>query len=129
MSKQSISIVNSSGMRAATPENIPLSNGDTLTFSAEDDAATLLCFSPDTAAVLTPSPGASVSIQAGSSVSFTVGAVANAIYCSIVLPAGSVPPESFDCGAGAESGATLIVKTGRMAVTTVFSGPNWQTGR
>lgn len=116
-------------MRAATPETIPLSNGDTLTFSTEDDAATLLCFSPNTAAVLTPLPGASVSIQAGSSVSFTVAGAANGTYCSVVLPAGSAPPETFDCGAGAESGATLIVKTGRMAVTTVFNGPNWQTGR
>ena len=126
MSKQSISIVNSSGMRAATPGSMPLSQGDTLTFSTDDDAAALLCFAPQTSGILEPSPGASVSIEGGSSVSFTVGPVANGTYCSIVLPAGSIPPNSVDCKAAENPGATFVIKTG---LTEVFSAPNWQTGR
>ena len=126
MSTKSISIVNSSGLRAATPDSIPLAEGDTLTFSTEADAPALLCFAPETSAILSPSPASPVSIAAGGLVSFTVGAVANAIYCSAVVPSDAAPPDSFDCRGAAHSGPTLMVKAGG---TQTFSAPSWQTGR
>ncbi|MFZ0591976.1 MAG: hypothetical protein WAM39_16040 [Bryobacteraceae bacterium] len=126
MSTKSISIVNSSGLRAATPDSIPLAKGDTLTFSTDTDAPTLLCFAPETVEILSPSPGGQVSIAAGASVSFTVGPVANATYCSAVAASDAAPPDSFDCKGMAQSGPTLVIRTGGMQT---FSGPNWQTGR
>lgn len=126
MSTRSISIVNSSGLRAATPDSIPLANGDVLTFSTEDDAPTLLCFAPETVAILTPSPESQVPIAAGASLSFTVGAVADTTYCAVAVPSDAAPPDSFDCRGAAQSGPALVIKAGG---TTTFAGPSWQTGR
>jgi hypothetical protein len=126
VSTKSISIVNSSGLRAATPNSVPLANGDVLTFSTGDDAPTLLCFAAETAAILIPRPDSQVPIAAAASVSFTVGAVANATYCAVAVPSDAAPPDSFDCRGAAQSGPTLMVKAGG---AQTFSAPSWQTGR
>lgn len=105
MSDIQVSIRKAGAGRAVSPGQNPLSAGDKITFTAAHDAASILCFSSDTAALL--SAASQVDLAGGASVSFTVGAPQPVEYIAVVQAHGWPAPSSVP--AGHSSGSPKLI--------------------
>lgn len=122
MSKTVVAIVGDGAYRAAEPFQVLIVNGDTIEFSSQVNAETILSLSPETAGILSPKPSSlQVEIAAGTSVSFTFLQPASIPYCC-QLVAEAVQPAPFNCPPpGDDPILTILSSEGR--------GPGSKTGR
>ena len=102
----------------ADPSRVPVVSGDTVTFTAEANAPSILCMSPQTAGIFS-----SFNLPAGASLTVTLGAVPNGNYCVVVQASGWPCPTELDCPAGG-SEAVLLIR----GADGSFPGPGDTTG-
>jgi hypothetical protein len=122
MSETVVEIVGDGGYRAAEPYEVLIVEGDTVEFSSQVGAGTILSLTPETAGVLSPKPATlQVEIAAGASITFTFLKPASLPYCCQVLAEG-VQAAPFTCPPpGDDPILTILASEGR--------GPGDKTGR
>jgi hypothetical protein len=86
------------GLRIPSISQVTISVADTVTFSVEQGADSALYFSPKTAAILSPNPGARVDLTFGQKLTYTFVSVGNDAWGVITQAPQSAAPESFDFG-------------------------------
>jgi len=92
VSKKVVEIVQDGSFRAAQPPQVPISEGDTVEFSAQPGSGTVLTLTPETQSILSPTPASPVvEIPGGASVSFQFQHPTGADYRCQVLPEGAEP--------------------------------------
>ena len=101
----------------------PLATDDTVTFYADQDVETALCIGAPASAVLSPDPGARVTIPAGGSTTFQISSAEPGNYCILTQSADWPCPTTIDCGNSAPAAGL------RIAANTVppFAGPEDDT--
>jgi plastocyanin len=93
------------GLRVPSVSKVTVTKGGQVTFKAADGADSALYFSPATAAILSPKPGARVDLAAGKSVTYTFSS-ANAGSYGVIAEAPKDPaPTRFDFGAAESAGS------------------------
>ncbi|MGD0912816.1 MAG: hypothetical protein ABR928_13025 [Terracidiphilus sp.] len=94
-------ILNEDSMGLCVPSvnSVPIEAGTQVTFKTAQGVSAALYFSPATAAILSPTPGASVAIPPGQSVTYTVSSVGTAAYGVFTQPPQFPAPGFFDFGA------------------------------
>jgi hypothetical protein len=98
---------------------VPVTPGDTVTFTIEEDADSALYFGPETASILAPKPGARVNLASGKRLTYRFGTAAPGAYGVITQAPEDPAPESYDFGQPSDP-PVLVIKPGQ---STVFSGP------
>ncbi len=89
MSQTVVEIVGDGGYRAAEPYEVLIVEGDTIEFSSQISAGTILSLTAETAGVLSPKPASpQLAIAGGASVTFTFLKPASLSYCCQVLAEG-----------------------------------------
>ncbi|MGA2558293.1 MAG: hypothetical protein ABSF17_01345 [Terracidiphilus sp.] len=96
MSKTVVQIKQDGSYRAAEPFQVLIEEGDTIEFSSQGAAGTILSITGETASILSPKPSTQLVIAGGSSVAFTFLKPGNAAYCCQVLAEGS-PVGPINC--------------------------------
>ena len=86
------------GNRAPNLLQVVINAGDTVTFSVEDGADSTLYFSPETAAILSPTPDAQVDLPTGSTLTYTFASADPGAYGVVALAPDASAPESFNFG-------------------------------
>jgi hypothetical protein len=100
MSTTTVILKNDSmGLCVPSVNSVPLAVGTQVTFETADGVNAALYFSPATASILSPKPGASVAVPPGHSVTYTVASVGTAAYGVFSQPPQFQAPEFFDFGA------------------------------
>lgn len=87
------------GLRIPSISRVPVTEGSQVTFTAGDDVASALFFSPETALILSPRPDARVDIAAGGSVTYTFASAGAGAYGVVTQAPEDQPPAGFDFGA------------------------------
>jgi len=82
--------------RVPSPTTVPISAGQTVTFTADADAGCTLYFSDGSTTVFTPEAPSTIDIPGGSSESLTFGD-ADGPACVLVLASGTAAPSIIDC--------------------------------
>jgi hypothetical protein len=119
MANTNVVIQDDLGMRVPSVPSVPIISGDTVTFNAGPSADSVLYFSPSTAAILTPSPGAPISLASGAEMTYTFATPAGQAYGVIVQAPEAPAPSEFDFGPPAEP-PTLVIQPGE---GSSFPGP------
>jgi hypothetical protein len=120
MANHAITIHKVPGSRGVDTPAVPIRSGDTVTFTAEPDAPSILCLSPQTAGIISPAPvSTSIDVYGGASVSFTLGDVAPGNYCVVVQSHGWPCPGKISCEFGGSESVLLI----RSAHGSDYPGP------
>jgi hypothetical protein len=107
------------GLRVPSVSKVTVTMGGQVTFKTADGADSALYFSPATAAILSPKPGARVDLAAGKSVTYTFSSVGAGSYGVIAKAPKDPAPTRFDFGA-AMNPPVLAIKAGK---GTDFPGP------
>ena len=94
MANTDITISKKDGVLVPSQSSVPAVQGNTVTFSAQSDSATLF-FSPEAASILSPAPSAPVSIAAGGKTAFTFTSSKPGAYSVFFEPNASTPPANF----------------------------------
>ena len=110
MSDIQVSIRKAGAGRAVSPGQSALASGDKLTFTAAHDAASILCFSAETAALL--SAKSQLDLAGGASISFTVGTAQPKEYIAIVQAHGWPAPSSVPAGKSSASARLTLRDAG-----------------
>jgi hypothetical protein len=105
-----VSIRKAGAGRAVSPGQSALAAGDKITFTAAHDAASILCFSSDTAALL--SAAGHVDLAGGASVSFTVGTPQPLDYIAVVQAHGWPVPPSIPAGHSSQTPRLILRDAG-----------------
>lgn len=111
------------GLRVPSVSKVTVTQGAQVTFKTVD-ADSALYFSPATAAILSPKPGARVDIAAGASVAYTFSSANAGVYGVIAEAPDEPAPTRFDFGA-ANNPPVLEIKAGK---GTDFPGPTNSPG-
>jgi hypothetical protein len=116
-------ILNNDSMGLCVPSvnSVPIEVGIQVTFTAADGVNAALYFSPATAAILSPLPGASVSLSSGQSVTYTVSSVGSAAYGVLSQPPQFQPPHFFDFGAP-QNPPVLVIEPGMGGIAFGVAG-------
>jgi hypothetical protein len=96
------------GLRVPSVLSVPAVSGNGITFTAVQGADSTLYFSPETAAILEPSPEARVSLPAGAAASYKFATVGPGVYGVIIQSPGDTSPAGFDFGGPADPPALVI---------------------
>jgi hypothetical protein len=88
MSKTVVEIVQDGSYRAAQPQQVLIAEGNSIEFSNPQSGGTLLVLSPETTAVLSPTPDSPAEIAGGASVTFQFLTPTGTSYYAQVLPEG-----------------------------------------
>jgi hypothetical protein len=99
------------GMRVPNIPKVTISSGDSVTFAVEEGADSALYFSPETASILSPTPGARVDLPSGHSLTYTFAAPAPSAYGVVTQAPEDPAPGSFDFGPPAEP-PVLVIQPG-----------------
>ena len=94
MANTDITISKKDGVLVPSQSSVPAVQGNTVTFYAQSDSATLF-FSPDAVSILSPAPSAPVSIGAGGKTAFTFTSSKPGAYSVFFEPNASSPPANF----------------------------------
>lgn len=94
MANTDITISKKDGVLVPSQNSVPAVQGNTVTFSAQSDSATLF-FSPDAVSILSPAPSAPVTIAAGGKSAFTFTSSKPGAYSVYFEPNASTPPANF----------------------------------
>lgn len=71
MANTDVTVASKDGVLVPSQFSVPVSENDTIGFSTSEPNGVYLFFSPDAAAVLSPTPSSPVSVSAGTTASFT----------------------------------------------------------
>jgi len=86
------------GLRVPSIPKVAITLSDTLTFSVENGADSVLYFSPDTAPILSPRPDSRVSLASGKTLIYKFAAAAPGSYGVITQAPEDPAPKSYDFG-------------------------------
>ena len=100
------------GLRVPSVPNVPITEGSEVTFTAGDGAASALYFSPATASILSPKPGARVDLAPGKAVAYAFASAGAGVYGVITQAPEVPPPGSFDFGAPSNP-PVLVIQPGQ----------------
>lgn len=91
MSTKLVQIAQSGDFRQAQPPQVFVSQGEQVEFMNAGSGGTLLVLTPETAAILSPTPTSPVTIAGGASITYTFLSPAGSGYLAQVLPEGATP--------------------------------------
>ena len=111
------------GARVPSVSQVTITAGDSVTFSVQDGADSVLYFSPHTASIISPKPGTRVSLAFGQKLVYTFAAARSGAYGVFIEAPGDPAPANFEFGKPTEP-PVLVVKTGR---GINFGGPTNDT--
>ncbi|MGD0366738.1 MAG: hypothetical protein ABSA94_04735 [Acidobacteriaceae bacterium] len=94
MANTVITISMENGVLVPSQPSVPAVQGNTVTFSAPGDSATLF-FSPGAVSILSPAPSGPVSIASGGKTAFTFTSSKPGAYSVFFEPNASSPPANF----------------------------------
>jgi len=100
------------GLRVPSNPKVVIADGDTITFTVEEGADSALYFSPETALLLSPKPGARVDLAFDHSLTYTFAAPGHEAYGVIAQAPEDPAPEGFNFGLAATPPA-LVVQSGQ----------------
>jgi len=110
------------GLRVPSVSKIAVANGAQVTFKAADGADSALYFSPATAAILSPKPGARVDLEADKSVIYTFSTSGPGVYGVIAEAPEDPAPTRFDFGSPSNP-PVLVIRSGKGTDYPVPSNP------
>lgn len=120
MSTKQVHIAQSVNSRQAQPPQVFIADGEQIEFVNAGSGGTLLVLTPETAAILSPTPSSPVTIAGGATVTYTFLKPTGSAYLAQVLPEGATPGPVQ--GQGAEGPVlTILPSTNR--------DPGIRTGR
>jgi len=119
MANTDVVIRDEMGLRIPSVSKVTVNSSDSVTFTVEDDANTSLYFSPETASILSPKPGARVELAFGQTLIYSFTTPGNGSYGVITQAPEDPVPESFDFGS-ASVPPSLVIQPGQ---GTNFPGP------
>jgi len=99
------------GLRVPSISKVPVAKGTQVTFKAAD-ADAVLYFSPATAGILSPKPGARVDLATGKSITYTFSSAQAGVYGVIAEAPKDPAATRFDFGAAANP-PVLVIKAGK----------------
>lgn len=91
MSTKLVQIAQSGDFRQVQPPQVFVSQGEQVEFMNAGSGGTLLVLTPETAAILSPTPTSPVTIAGGASITYTFLSPAGSGYLAQVLPEGATP--------------------------------------
>jgi hypothetical protein len=86
------------GLRVPSVPEVAVISANSVTFSVEEGANSALYFSPETASILSPKPGARVELAFDQKLVYTFGGAVHGTFGVITQAPGDPAPESFDFG-------------------------------
>jgi hypothetical protein len=107
------------GLRVPSVTQVTITAGSTITFTVERDADSALYFAPGTAQILTPAPGARVSLTAGHKLTYTFASAPAGAYGVITQAPEDPAPTGYNFGNPADP-PVLVIQPGQ---GSVFTGP------
>jgi len=109
MADHAVSIHRIPGSRGVDTPSVPLASGDSITFTAEANAPSILCLSSETAGIVSPTPlSTSIEVPSGASVTLTVGDVSPGKYGIVVQAHGWPCPGEISSQSGGSEAVLLI---------------------
>jgi hypothetical protein len=108
------------GLRVPSVPSVPIVSLDTVTFTVDEGADSALYFSPETASILSPTPGSRVDLSYGQELTYTFASPGASAYGVITQAPSDSAPNSYNFGSPAEP-PVLVVQPGQ---GSVFSGPD-----
>lgn len=100
------------GLRVPSVSKVIVTESGQVTFKAADGADSALYFSPATAAILSPKPGARVDLAAGRSVTYTFSSSGAGVYGVITEAPKDARPAHFDFGSPSNP-PVLVIRPGK----------------
>ena len=100
------------GLRVPSIPAVTIAASDSVTFTVDEGADSALYFSPETALLLSPKPGARVDLAFDHSLTYTFAAPGHGAYGVITQAPEDPSPESFDFGL-ASTPPVLVVRPGQ----------------
>jgi len=109
MANHAVSIHRIPGSRGVDIPSVPILSGDTVTFTAEANAPSILCLSAQTAAIVSPAPlSTTIEVPGGTSVTLTLGDVSPGKYGIVVQAHGWPCPGEISSESGGSEAVLLI---------------------
>jgi hypothetical protein len=99
MSTKIVQIAQSGEFRQAEPPEVFVAEGEQVEFVNAGSGGTLLVLTPETAAILSPTPTSPVTIAGGATVTYTFLTPTGSGYLAQVLPEGATPAPIDEAGA------------------------------
>jgi hypothetical protein len=112
MSTKVVQIAQAGDFRQAQPPQVFVAEGEQIEFVNGESGGTLLVLTPETAAILSPTPSSPVTIAAGASVTYTFLTPTGSGYLAQVLPEG-VTPAPIEGEGTAGTVLTILPSTNR----------------
>ena len=112
MSTKQVEIAQSGNFRQAQPPQVFVIEGEQIEFMNAGSGGTLLILTPETAAILAPTPSSPVTIAAGAKVTYTFLTPKGSGYLAQVLPESATPGPVQGQGA-AGTVLTILPSTNR----------------
>ena len=91
MSTKLVQIAQAGNFRQAQPPQVFVAEGEQMEFVNAGSGGTLLVLTPETAAILSPTPSSPVTIAGGATVTYTFLKPTGSGYLAQVLPEGATP--------------------------------------
>jgi hypothetical protein len=107
------------GLRVPSIPQVTIASGSKITFSVERDTGSASHFAPQTGEILTPEPGARVSLKAGRKLAYRFAAAASGTYGIITQTPEDPAPQTFNFGDPADP-PVLVIQLGN---GTAYTGP------
>jgi hypothetical protein len=108
------------GMRVPSVPNVTIVASDKVTFTVDEGAETAFYFSPETASILSPTPGPRVDLRFGQTLTYTFSTPGSIAYGVITQAPEDSAPNRYDFGKPAEP-PVLVLQPGQ---GPVFTGPD-----
>lgn len=99
------------GLRVPSVPKITVISADSVTFTVEEGANSILFFTPETASILSPEPGARVELGFGQKLTYTFAGSAAGTFGVITQAPEDPAPESFDFGKASDP-PILVIQPG-----------------
>jgi len=112
MSTKLVHIAEAGDFRQAQPPQVFIAEGEQIEFVNAGSGGTLLVLTPETAAILSPTPSSPVTIAGGATASYTFLAPTGSGYLAQVLPEGATP-EPIEGQGAAGTVLTILPSTTR----------------
>jgi hypothetical protein len=120
MSNTEVVLRDEMGLRVPSVPKVTIIASDKVTFTVEEGADTALYFSPETASILTPTPGSRVNLAFGEKLTYTFSAAGSGVYGVITQAPKDSAPNKYDFGKPEEP-PVLVLQPGQ---GPVFTGPD-----
>ena len=111
------------GLRVPSDPELAVVPADTVTITVEDGANSVLYFSPETAAILSPKPGARVDLDFGQKLTYTFEVAKEGAFGVITQAPEVSAPDTFDFGPPSDP-PVLMIRPGQ---GTNYGGPTNNT--